>query len=178
MFALILRHGLVAGLIVGLPLFGLAVFLKGHAPSGVWGMVVGYLTMLVAFSLIFVAVKQHRDRDRGGVIGFWPAFGMGLAISAVASACYVLAWEAALAATGLDFGAEYSKAQLAALQAKGASAEALAKMKAEMDAFAALYRQPLPRMGMTVLEIFPVGLLVSAVCAGLLRDPRRFPARR
>ncbi len=98
----ILSYGSIAGLIVGLPLFAVTVALQGH-PSPSWGVALGYATMLVALSLVFVAVKRHRDEACGGVIGFWPAFGLGLAIAAVASAGYVLAWELALAVTGIDF---------------------------------------------------------------------------
>ena len=55
---------------------------------------IGYLTMLVGLSLVFGAIKRHRDAELGGVIRFWPAFGLGLGVSFVASLCYVLAWEA------------------------------------------------------------------------------------
>lgn len=173
---LILRRGLLAGAIVGLPLFGLAVALQGQPPS-TGGMVLGFAIMLIAFSTIFVAVKQHRDRQLGGVIGFGPALLIGLGISAIATVCYVLAWEAALAWTGMDFAGAYSKAALAKAQAQGASAEALAQMAEELRGFQAMYAQPLSRMGLTATEIFPVGLLVSLVCAALLRNPRFLPAR-
>ena len=63
-------------------------------------------------------------------------------------------------------------------RAKGASAEALARLGAEMEAFKAQYAQPAYRLTMTFAEIFPVGLLVSLVSAGLLRNPRFLPARR
>ena len=39
------------------------------------------------------------------------------------------------------------------------------------------YRQPLARMAITFLEIFPVGLLVALVSAFVLRNPRVLPAR-
>lgn len=171
----ILSHGLVAGLLVGVPLFVLSVLHDGQPHDGV---LLGYLTMLVALSAVFVAVKRQRDVEGGGVIRFWPAFGMGLGVSLVASLCYVLAWEAALAVTKLDFGADYAKAMIAQQQAKGLSGEALAKFSAEMDAFARQYRNPLYRLPMTLAEIFPVGLLVSGVSAGLLRNPRFWPAKR
>ncbi len=175
MWRRILTHGLVAGGVVGVPLFGLTVARNGQPHDGV---LLGYLTMLVALSAVFVAVKRQRDVAGGGVIRFWPAFGMGLGVSVVASLCYVLAWEAALAVTQLDFGADYAKAMVAHQKAKGLSGEALAKLAAEMDEFARQYRNPLYRLPMSFAEIFPVGLLVSLVSAGLLRDPRFWPAKR
>jgi len=177
MTRLILAFGSLAGLIVGLPLFAITVALQGQ-PSPSWGVALGYATMLVALSLVFVAVKRHRDVAGGGVIGFWPAFGIGLAISAVAAAFYVLAWELALAVTGIDFGADYARAVIESRRAAGLDGTRLEQLRSEMAAFARRYRNPLYRVPMTLAEILPVGVLVSAVAAGLLRNSRFLPARR
>jgi hypothetical protein len=39
------------------------------------------------------------------------------------------------------------------------------------------YRDPLFRIPITFIEIFPVGLLVALVSAALLRNPKLMPAR-
>jgi uncharacterized membrane protein YhaH (DUF805 family) len=170
-------YGVIAGLLVGVPMVLGMVFLPRDA-TGSNGQLIGYTTMLIALSVIFLAIKRFRDIDRGGVIHFLPAFLMGLGVSAVAGVVYVLAWELSLAITQMDFAGEYTRATLAREAAKGASAEALAKMKADMEAFAKSYANPLFRLPMTFIEIFPVGVLVSAVSAGLLRNSRFLPARR
>jgi hypothetical protein len=172
----ILMYGAVAGLIVGVPLFTMTVAMQGH-PEPPYSMVLGYSIMLIALSTVFVAVKRHRDADLGGVIAFWPAFGLGLAISIVAGIFYVLAWEAALAVTQMDFAGVYAKAMIAQQQAKGVSVEALARLTAEMEQFKVQYANPFYRLPMTFAEIFPVGVLVSLVSAGLLRNRRFLPAR-
>ena len=177
MFQRILLNGLVAGLVVGIPLFAITVALQGH-PESPWGVALGYLIMLVALATVFVAVKRQRDLALGGVIGFWPAFGMGLGISAVASVLYVLAWEATLAWTHMDFAGDYARAMIDRQRARGASPQALARLAADMDSFRAHYAQPAYRMAETFSEIFPVGLLVSLVSAGLLRNSRFMPLRR
>lgn len=172
----ILAYGLIAGLITGAPLFVVAVTMQGHPPP-TWGMAAGYLTMLIALSAVFVAVKRHRDRRLGGVIRFWPAFGMGLAISLVAGIVYVLAWEAALAYTGIDFAGVMAKQMIAAKAAEGVAGEELAKYAAGVEEFRVNYGKLWYRMPLTFAEIFPVGLLVSLVSAALLRNSRFMPAR-
>jgi hypothetical protein len=147
-------------------------------PHGGLGMLIGYTTMLIALSLVFVGTKRQRDDAGGGVIGFWPAFGLGLGISAVAGIFYVLAWELAQATTASGFIQSYTAALIAEKKAAGASAAELARYTAEMKAFEAEYANPLFRLPMTFAEIFPVGVLVSLVSAGLLRNPRFMPARR
>jgi hypothetical protein len=177
MLRTILKYGVIAGLVVGG--FELATFLAfSGMPPLKYGMVIGYATMLVALSAVFVGIKRHRDVDRGGVIGFWPALGVGLGISAIAGLFYVAAWEAVQAMTHMDFATDYARAIIASETAKGASPEALAQLGKEMAEFKVQYADPMFRLPMTFAEIFPVGVLVSLVSAGLLRSPRFLPARR
>lgn len=173
----ILKYGVIAGLVVGALMFATFLGFDGMPPLK-YGMWIGYATMLVALSAVFVGIKRHRDVDRGGVIGFWPALGVGLGISFIASVLYVAAWEALQAIMDMDFPTAYSQAMLESERAKGASAEALASMSAQMDAFKLMYADPMFRLPMTFVEIFPVGVLVSLVSAALLRNSRFLPARR
>ncbi len=173
----VLTYGALAGVIVGGALYGISLAYGGQPPANGFGMALGYATMLVALSLVFVGIKRHRDADRGGVIRFWPAFGLGLAISLVASAGYVLAWEAVLATLNVDFAETYANTMIERQKAKGLDGAALAKYVAGMEVFKAQYANPLYRLPMTFAEIFPVGVLVSLVSALVLRNPRVLPAR-
>jgi hypothetical protein len=171
MFKKILFWGLIAGLVAGGALSAITVFLAGEQMLS-YGMVIGYTTMLIALSAVFLGIKRHRDEALGGVIRFWPAFGMGLGISVVAGIVYVIAWEATQVWAGIDFATDYAKFLIEERKAAGASAAELAKFAAEMDDFKVMYANPLYRLPMTFSEIFPVGVLVSLVSAALLRNPR------
>jgi hypothetical protein len=46
-----------------------------------------------------------------------------------------------------------------------------------MESFKVQYADPLFRMPMTFMEIFPVGLLISLISAAVLRNPKVLPAR-
>ena len=176
MTRMIFIYGLIAGLIVGVEMF-LVTTIFTHL-GGVLGMVVGYLTMLVALSFVFIAIKRRRDRDQGGVIRFWPAFGMGLGISFVAGVLYVAAWEATVAYTHLDFATVYAQSVIAQAKAQGVTGDALQKIVDQMDQFKVQYANPLYRWPMTFIEIFPVGVLVSLISAALLRNARFMPLKR
>jgi uncharacterized protein DUF4199 len=173
----IIVYGLIAGIIVAIPTSLLPILLKGHPPLA-YGMVIGYTSMLVAFSMVFLAVKRQRDEAGGGVIRFFPALGMGLTVSFVASIFYVAAWELAMAVTHMDFMAGYSREVLAEAKASGASPAALAKLNAQLAEAARNYANPLYRYFETFTEIFPVGILVSLISAALLRYSRFLPAKR
>ncbi|MGA9343050.1 MAG: DUF4199 domain-containing protein [Rhodanobacteraceae bacterium] len=176
MFRTILKYGLIAGLVVAA--FEVVTFVAfSGMPPLKYGMVIGYTTMLIALSAVFVGIKRHRDIDRGGVIGFWPALGVGLGVSFIAGILYVIAWEVVQAMTHMDFASSYAQSIIASEKAKGASAEALAKLTADMETFKIQYANPLYRLPMTFAEIFPVGVLVSLISAGLLRNSRFLAAR-
>ena len=173
MTRIILTYGLVSGTVVILVSMALIALGGGHH-SNVW---LGYLVMLVGLSAILVGVKQHRDQALGGVIRFWPALGIGLAIAVVASLAYVAVWEIYLAATHYAFADQYVNSILAAKRAAGVTGAAYAKTVAEMDSFRQIYANPPMRMLETFAEIFPVGLLIALVSAALLRNPKFLPAR-
>lgn len=175
MIRIILTFGLLAGAVVAAPMFLLLTF---SGPGSVWSShLAGYTIMLLALSLVFVGVKRHRDRALGGVIRFLPAFGMGLGISLVAGIVYVVGWEITLALTDFRFIEEYSNAAIEAARARGASAAEVQAVVSDMEAFRASYANPLIRLPMTFVEIFPVGAIVSLVSAALLRNSRFLPAR-
>jgi len=176
MFKLILRYGLTAGIIVAVPMLW-AMLTATREQAHLGGMLVGYLTMLVALTAVFLGVKRYRDTVKGGVIKFLPALGVGLAISVVASLIYMLSWEVSMALSPFDFAAWWQHQMIDGAKAHGASAEELARVTKEAQDFAVMYANPLWRMSMTFAEMFPVGLLVSLITAAVLRNPRVLPAR-
>lgn len=174
MARIVLTYGLISGAIIIGGILG-TIILNGDAPhSNVW---LGYLIMLVALSAILVGVKQHRDQTLGGVIRFWPALGVGVAIALVASAVYIAVWEVYLAATDYAFMDQYIAQMLAQERADGVTGAAYQKLVADMEVMRGQYASPLFRVPMTFVEIFPVGLLVALASAALLRNPRFLPAR-
>jgi hypothetical protein len=171
----ILVYGSIAGAIaIAVIVASMALNLPNHSHS-LW---FGYLVMLVALSLIFIGVKRYRDIERGGVISFRRALVLGLGIAIVAGVIYVIGWELYLKLSGWDFMSDYSSAVIASMHAHGASAAAIHAKEAELRALAEQYRNPLFRLPMTFVEIFPVGLVIALIAAVLLRNPRLFPARR
>jgi hypothetical protein len=170
----VLVYGGIAGaIVIAIIVSTIALDLPSHATSE-W---VGYLVMLAALSLIFVGVKRYRDVECGGVIRFGRAFALGLGIAGVAGLVYVLGWEIYLAASDRDFMREYAASVTEGMRAKGVPTAAIEAKAAELRDLAVRYRDPLFRLPITFIEIFPVGLLVALVSAALLRNPKLLPTR-
>lgn len=176
MKACILRFGVIAGLVVSIPMIVRWLRMQPTDDPGS-GMIAGYLIMFVALTMVFVGIKQYRDKSLGGVIRFGQALGLGLAISAVAGLFYCVAWELCLAFGSFDFNAWYANSLMEAARARGATPAELEKVAADAASFSQMYSNPLVRMPMSFLEIFPVGVLISLVAAALLRNPSFLPAR-
>ena len=166
----VLVFGLIAGVVVSLTMaVGMITMSKTHkCEMGTGSMVIGYLSMLVAFSLIYVAVKNFRDKQNGGLISFGKAFKMGLFISLIASTMYVIVWAFVYHFYMPDFMDKYAAQMIESAKATASAAEVQQKI-AEMDKYKELYKSPLFFALMTYAEILPVGLLVSLITGLILK---------
>ncbi len=143
---------------------------KGHMEGGeVFGYVFGYLSMLIAFAFIFMAVKSYRDRDLGGVISFKTAFMVGLWITLIGSAAYTITWVILYKGFYPDFMNDYTAHNLRKMQASGKSAAEIQKAAADAKDMQATYDTWPGLIGFTLTEILPVGLLVSLLSAFILK---------
>ena len=172
---IVLTFGLIAGAIIS-GMFLLTI--PFHDAIGFdRGAIVGYTSMILAFLLIFFGVRSYRDNVAGGTVRFGRAFAVGALIGLVASVCYVAMWEAVFFKIAPEFGTSYlTKYQahaVAKARAKGETEAEIAKMKAEMDAFAVQYRNPVINAAYTFLEPLPVALVVALVSAGVLSRRRK-----
>ena len=172
---IILSYGIVSGVIVVITTI-IGISLSRGDNSFEFSAWLGYLIMLVSLSLIFIAIKRFRDQEQGGVIAFGKAVQVGLAVAAVASVMYVTIWEIYLFITDYAFIHDYTESVIDAHRSGGASDAEMTELIADMDKMKAQYSNPLFRLPMTFVEIFPVGLLVALISSAVLRKNEVFPA--
>src|SRR5690349_3333190 len=83
----ILVYGLIAGVVVStLMLFN--VNYLSHCEGNVdynTSMLIGYASMLIALSLVYVGIRNYRNKYNGGVISFGKAFKIGILMVLIAS---------------------------------------------------------------------------------------------
>ena len=132
------------------------------------GEIIGYTSMVLAFLLIYFGVRSYRDNVAGGSLSFGRAFKVGGLIAVVASVCYVATWQLVYYKLSPDFTAKYQAHILDKARADGETEAQLAKREADMEKFAALYRNPAINAGITFLEPLPVALIMTLVTAGVL----------
>lgn len=159
--------GLISGAINTIWL--LAFALLGAECDEMYSQWMGYTVMILSFSLIYFGVRSYRDRQLDGMISFGKAFKMGLFITLISSAIYVLIWEIEYHFFMPDFAEEYGRRYIENMQNAGKSAEEIAEVTKEMKQFAEMYDNLLFNIGITLMEIFPVGVLISLLCAAILK---------
>jgi len=162
---IILTFGTIAGLVcialmyIKMPRDGQFNF---EDSSQIWG----YGSMIIALSTIFFAVKQYRDKYGGGTIKFGKAFMIGLGISLIATLIYIITWEIYMHNVAPDFFDQYIAYMQETKVSSGLSpAEVNAEMAPMIGLMESCKENALIRMGMTSIEILPVGLLLSLISA-------------
>jgi len=169
---IVIVNGLIAGLIVG----AMLVITAGiYHSNGNFenGMLIGYATMIIAFSMVFVGIKSYRDKYNQGLISFGKAFRIGILITLIASTIYVIAWMIDYYFFIPDFGEKYAAYMLEKQRASGASAAEIAEQTKKMTEFTAMYKKPVFVALFTYVEIVPVGLLITLISAFILKRKAR-----
>ena len=128
--------------------------------------------MIIAFSLIYIAVKNYRDKQNNGYISFGKAFKIGLLIALIASTMYVVVWAIMYNFFMPDFMEVYSQQMLEQAEANLTGAELEAK-KAEMEKYKEWYKNPVFFTLLTYTEILPVGIVVALITALILKRKRK-----
>lgn len=165
---IILVCGLISGLIVSaVMIYSTASCYNSNDFEG--NMFLGYASMIIAYSLIFVGVKTFRDKYHGGKISFGKAFRIGLWITLIAATIYVVVWLIDFYFFIPDFMERYAAHMLNQAKNAGATAAELAQKAAEMNSYREMYKKPLFVILLTYAEIIPVGLVVSLIAALILR---------
>jgi len=167
----IIIYGLIAGIIVSfLMLFTMSYlsYCNGNVDYET-SMLIGYASMLIAFSLVFVGTRNYRDKYNGGVISFGKAFKIGILIVLIASTMYVIAWLIDYFFFVPDFMEKYSAHMLDKLKASGASQMEIDKQAKQMADMTRMYKNPFFTAIMTYMEILPVGLIVTLISSLILK---------
>lgn len=167
---IIIICGSIAGLIVtSWMLASISGCISSDFEGSVNGMLLGYSSMVIAFSMIFVGIKNYRDKHNSGVISFGKSLKIGLLITLVASTIYVIVWMIDNYYFIPDFYEKYSAHLVAKMRSGGATAAEIQKQIAENQKMGEMYKNPFFKALFTYIEILPVGIIMSLLAALILK---------
>lgn len=167
---IVLTYGVIGGVMLAAMIVATVPF---HDRIGFdRGVYVGYATMVVAFLMVYFGVVSYRDNVAGGSITFGRAFNVGLLISLIIMACYVLTWEVVFYNFMPDYFDKYAAHVLEQARQSGASEAAIAEQAAQMAGFKEMFKNPLVFMAFGLLEPLPVALGFTLLTAGITSRKR------
>jgi hypothetical protein len=167
---IVLTFGLIGGAIASALMFGTMPFADKIGFD--YGLIVGYTTMILAFTLVFFGIRSYRENVGGGRISFGRAFAVGILITLVICVFYILAWQILYYNFMHDHLDKYSDYMVQKAKAAGETQQAIDAQVKEMQDFKVLYENPLINAAMTFMEPFPVGLIVTLISAAVLRKKK------
>ena len=140
----------------------MTLYLKSN-PENEPNSIIGFISMFLAYIFVVLGIKKQRENNNG-TITFRKAFVTGLSISFVISTIYVFVWLIIYYNFFPNFMEQYSEMVLK----KTNTAELAAKI-AQMNQMKEWYKNPFMIIVLTLMEIFPIGILVSLISALILK---------
>jgi hypothetical protein len=133
------------------------------------GEILGYTTIVLAALMVFFGVRSYRENVAGGRLTFGRAFAVGILITLISSACYVGTWEIIYYKFMPDFAEKYAAHMVERAKASGATQQKVDETQEKGKQFKQMYDNPFVNVALTFTEVFPIGLLVTLISAGILR---------
>ena len=170
MSKIVFRFGLIASVILILGMVAGTMSVGGGKNYSI-GEVLGYIAMIIALSTIFFGVRKYKEQN-DNLLSFGEGFKVGILITLLSSAFYVLTWLTLFNYTdgAKEMMESYFETRLDNIMAQEIAEEEIQKQVEAFEVSRGNYMKSTGMQGvMTFLEIFPVGLLLSLVAALVLR---------
>jgi len=175
MTRIVIVFGLISGAIAGALMWLLMTFVQSDTINLDNAVFVGYATMIIALTLVFFGIKSYRDNN-GGRITFLKGLQIGILISLISAVCYAVSWEIYYPKVGDEFMQKYTAHYLDGMKRDGASEAEIETARVESEKFMEMYKNLPVRFAFSMIEIMPVGIIVTLVSAALLRRRDLLPA--
>jgi hypothetical protein len=163
----VLTFGLISGAISAVMMFVITPFV-GRIPFE-YLTVIGYTIFVISFLMVFFGFRSYRENVGGGTITFGRAFKVGILITLISCVIYMISWDFVHRNFLPDFLEQYGNYMVEKQRAAGATPEQLSLMVQENQWFIEMYKNPLVRFASSMMEAFPVGLLMALISAWILK---------
>ena len=140
-----------------------------YRQDGHTGYTLGYTAIVLSFLLVFFGIRSYRDNVGDGQISFGKAFAIGILITLISCAFYVVTWEMVYFNFLHGMMDPYFAHMIDKAKASGESAAAIQAEIAKINQSKQQYENPLFNAAYTFIEPFPVGLLITLISAAVLR---------
>jgi len=176
---IILKYGLISGVIIAVLMLTSWAMMQNSEGHSNLGMIIGYASMILSLSMVFLGIRTYRANYTDGSLTFLEAFKVGILISVLAGLVYVASWMVYYSVGGgQEMMADYFNSTVEKLMNSDLDPSKLDKKLKEMDKMQKNYANPLFRAGLTFMEMFPVGLIITVISALILKRKKEAVSRK
>ena len=161
------KYGLLSGLLSAGGMLATIPFMGDL--TGRRGEIFGYTAIILVALLTFFGIRSYRDGAGGGTISFGRAFRIGILITLISATCYVVTWELMYFQLIPGLADKLQACMIAKAKAGSGPPEKVAEAVRQAENFRSWYDKPLYNAAATFAEPLPIGLVVTAISAAILR---------
>jgi len=176
----VLTFGILSGLIIAALVWTTATLADRDAIAFERLDIVGYASMLIALTMVFFGIKSYRDKVGKGTITFWKGVQVGFLISLISAFLY---WGGAIS-YGIvnpnfeaNFIRKFTDLKVNKPAEQGAPQAQIDKAKSEVEMMQTLFKNPVLFFLVCLMEMLPVGIVVTLISAALMRRRELLPVQ-
>lgn len=170
-----LKFGLASALLSA-SMFVSTIWLTSKNGDQGLAFTVSKILMIASLSMIFLAIRQTRDRILGGIISFNVAFRTGMSVVLLSTVGYTATKVCYAQFVDKDFVVNSISETISAEnkridELKEVSADEKTAMKQEFAANMEDLKNPYAFALTSVLDVFPIGFAIALLCAVMMKKP-------
>lgn len=164
----VLTYGIISGIILGGVLALFIPLLKDGNDYMEKGMIYGFSSMILGFSLIYFAIASFKKNN--GTVSIKQGLIIGSLITLIGCFMYACAWMVIYSNFAPDFGDKYADVMVKSINASTKLTDAQkVKQVEEITSNMAMYKNnALYRFGITFMEPLFVGLIITLIASLIL----------
>lgn len=164
----VLTYGIISGIILGGVLAMFIPLLKDGNDYMEKGMIYGFSSMILGFSMIYFAIASFKKNN--GTVSIKQGLIIGSLITLIGCFMYACAWMVIYSNFAPDFGDKYADVMVKSINASTKlSAAEKAQQVEEITSNMTLYKNnAFYRFGMTFMEPLFVGVIISIIASLIL----------
>jgi len=124
-------------------------------------------TLGLSALVVFFGIRSYRENAGAGQLTFGRGVAVGLLITLVSCACYVVAFQIVYFKAAPGVGEKYAACMVERVRASGASQQKVDEMAKKARSYKQMYDNPAINAALAFAEMFPIGLVVTAASAGI-----------
>ena len=163
----VLTYGLISGVVTSGMMLAATPLIEARELTT--ADVIGYSSIVLMGLIVFFGIRSYRQKVGGGRMTFLQGLGVGAGITLVSSALYLATFQLLYYELRPGIGQVYGECMIERARRSGADDAEIAERAEQARHLVELLENPWTNIGVTLAEPLPMGLVLTALSAAILR---------